>query len=73
MFSNLLERFQNFEAHHQVLFALLTAIGLIFFTWGTEKILEYYLAEKQILGFSIAIAVGLLILWLTKYTILQVM
>lgn len=73
MFSKIFQKLQSFEAHHQIFFAVLAAVGVIFCTWGIEKTLEYFLDEKKLLGFISAIIIGLAILWLTKYTILEIM
>lgn len=74
MFSNLFDKLMNFEEHHQVVFALIVAFGIICFSWGIENILEYYIfPKKPLYGYITAISVGLSILWLTKHVILKVM
>lgn len=73
MFSELFTKFHSFESHHQVLFALITAFGVICATWGIEKILEHFLGSKKLAGFVLSLFIGLGILWLTKYTIFEIM
>ena len=73
MFGRLLEKINTFAAHHQVLVALVVALGIIFVTWGTEKILEDYIfPHKPLYGYITIILLGLFILWLTKHVILHV-
>lgn len=74
MFKELWDNIIGFEQQHQVLFAAIVALGIIFFSWGSERILEeYILKEKKLSNYIIAIVSGLLLLFLTKNILLRVM
>lgn len=70
----LFDKMKDFEEHHQVMFALVVVFAIVCFSWGIENILESYLFPKNpIYGYILAILIGLFLLWLSKYVILQVM
>lgn len=74
MFSRIIKKLDSFQDHHQVLFALIVVVSIIFISWGIEKILEEYIfPHKPFYGYVIAIGIGLFILLLAKHVILHVM
>lgn len=74
MFEKIFENLKEFEEHHQVFFALVVVLGVICFSWGVEKILEEYVfPHRPFYGYVFAISLGLFLLWLTKYILLEVM
>jgi hypothetical protein len=73
MFEELFKKLNDFEDHHQVLFALIVTLGIVCFSWGVEKLLdEYVFPQKPIYGYLIAIAFGLFLIWICKHVILRV-
>lgn len=73
MFAELFQKLNEFEDHHQVLFALIVTLGIVCFSWGIEKLLEEYIFPKRPLyGYLIAIVMGLVLLGLCKHVILRV-
>lgn len=73
MFKKILHKFNNLADHHQVAFAILAILGIVCFTWGIEKILDYFIIhEKSLTSYLTITLFGLLILWFTKHVILHV-
>lgn len=74
MFSELLDKLNSFQDHHQVFFAIFVMFGLVIFSWGIERILEEHIfIRKTKTNYLIAVSIGIIIMWLTKHIILKVM
>ena len=72
MFSQILHKLSEYGENHQALFAIIVTLSLISISWGVESILElYFFPKKPVYGYIIAIAMGLILLWLTKHYILH--
>lgn len=72
MFQELFEKLNSFASHHQAAFAGLVTICLICISWGIENLLELYLMpHKPVHAYCIAIAGGMLVLWLVQHYILH--
>ncbi len=72
MFNTLWQKLHTFQDHHQLLFAIIVAIGVITASWGIEKLLETYLfPRKPVYGYMVAVGGGVVLLWITKHFILQ--
>ncbi|OGB97672.1 hypothetical protein A3F06_01090 [candidate division TM6 bacterium RIFCSPHIGHO2_12_FULL_36_22] len=74
MFSKMLHKVSQFEDHHQALFAIVIAIGVVFFSWGIEKLLEHHIFVKHpLFGYVFSIVFGVFLLWMTKVVVLNLM
>jgi hypothetical protein len=73
MLVEVFNKLKDFEEHHQVIFALVVVFAVVCFSWGIEKILEYIFPEKALYNYIFVMLFGLLLLWLSKYVVLQVM
>ena len=73
MFRRMIEKFNAAADHHQILCTVLVGLGLLLFSWGAERLLEkYFFPTQPVLGYSIAVVVGLFLLWFMKHVILHV-
>ncbi|MBT4855643.1 hypothetical protein HOM50_01495 [bacterium] len=74
MFKDIFQKVAAFEHHHQAIFAIVVAIGIVLFSWGIEKILEEYLFPgKPLVGYIFTILLGVFLLWMTKVVVLNLM
>jgi len=73
MFARLIEKFNTFAGHHQILFTIIVAICVVCISWAIEQILDRYIFPGQkLINYITIIVIGLAILWLTKHFILHV-
>ena len=73
MFKEIINKLSTLASHHQAITALIIAVSAVMISWGFEKILEiYFFPKRPLAGYVIAIAIGLLLLWLTQHFILHV-
>ena len=74
MFNNIFEKVGAFEHHHQAIFAIVVAVGIVLFSWGIEKILEHYIfPRKPLAGYISMVVLGVFLLWMTKVVVLNLM
>lgn len=72
MLDRLWQRLITFQDHHQVLFAVIIALGIISCSWGIEKLFETFLFPRRpVYGYIFALFMGALLLWITKHLILH--
>lgn len=74
MFAELIKKLNDFQDHHQVIFAVIVICGVVCFSWGVEKLLEEYVFTKNSkASYITAIIIGLIIFFLTNHIVLNVL
>jgi len=73
MISEVFNKLSDAANHHQIIFGAIIGVSIICCSWGIEKLLEKFLfPSKPVIGYIVAIAIGFLLLWITKHHILHV-
>lgn len=73
MLQRLIEKLNDLNEHHQVIFALIAIVSVVFVSWGVETLLEYYVFPGDTLKAACAaILGGLFFLLLSKHVVLHV-